>query len=83
MKKDNANFLFGGSHNERDFVGCQQRVEEMSRDEEIKVLNLKMQIMEKCLHGRMHKLESIQSGLRMMMLANMIFFVISIAMFFF
>ena len=55
-----------------------QKTEEISRDvEEIKVLNAKMQKLETCLHGIKPNLESIQIGLRMMTLYNLIFFVVS------
>ena len=60
-----------------------QRTEEINRDlEEIKVLNAKMQKLETCFHGIKPNLESIQIGLRMMTLYNLIFFGVSVAVLF-
>ena len=60
-----------------------QRTEEINRDsEEIKLLNAKMQKLETCFHGIKLNLESIQIGLRMMTLYNLIFFGVSSAVLF-
>ncbi|KAK2638902.1 hypothetical protein Ddye_026697 [Dipteronia dyeriana] len=67
----NANTLFGGSRIQ-EFTSSVPSSEEKNSystvDEEVKVLNAKMNNLETSLNGRMHNLESIQSRLRMMIL---------------
>ena len=70
----------------REFTSCLPSFEENNSYstilEEVKVLNAKMHTLDTNLNGRMQNLESIQSGLRMLLLLNMIIFCLSISIFF-
>ena len=56
---------------------------DLSIDQEVEMLQAKMHNLKTYLNGRMHNLETSVSGIKMMMLVNMLCFGVSICVFFY